>query len=146
VSAIGEVLDELLATLRVGRVTLRRDLVDERGRNFPVTDEVLAAGAGSIKDEEYTDIFTSPVARRVAAGEQVVQDDSRSCYPDDPEFRSMLVEYGGLGAQIVTPAVAGERVVGIVSAHHLGPSRAWTPEEIAACRRAADRVAGLIGA
>lgn len=141
---IVRVLHQLFEQLRVGRVTLRPDIVDERGRRFPVTYEVLAPSAPSIRDEEYTDIFTSPVAVRAAGGEQVIQDDSASCYPDDEEFQTMLADYGDMRAQIVTPAIAQGIVVGIVSAHHLGAPRTWTAREIDACRLAADSIASRL--
>jgi GAF domain-containing protein len=131
-------------TLGVGRVTLRRDIVDERGRRFPVTDEILAYGATSIMDEEYADIFTSPVARRVAGGEQVVQHDSASCYPDDEEFQAMLGEYGGMGAQIVTPVLVAGAVVAILSVHHLGDARHWSAREVRACSEATERIARVL--
>lgn len=139
-----EILSDLFETLRPGRVTLRRDVPDERNRNFPVTDELLAPGAVSIKDEDYIDIMTSPVAAEAATGKQVVQHDSASCYPDDAEFQAMLTEYGGLAAQIVTPVIVGGRVVGIVSVHHLGSPRTWTAQEIATCSSAAERIAPLL--
>lgn len=146
-AAILAELRELFDALAVGRVTLRRDVVDERGRNFPVSDELLREGAPSIKDEEYADIFTSPVARRVAGGEQVVQDDCEVCYPDDPEFRATLVEYGGLAAQVVTPVLdGGGAVVAIVSAHQLGEARRWTPHELELCTSAARRIGALLAA
>ena len=141
---IRDVLDSLFTMTRASRVTLRRDVPDARGRGFPVTDELLAPGLESIKDEEYTDIMASPVAAEAAGGTQVTQKDSASCYPDDPEFHAMRAEYGGLGAQVVTPLFVDARLVGIVSVHHVGSPRDWTPDEIAACSRAAERIAPLI--
>jgi GAF domain-containing protein len=76
----------------------------------------------------------------VAAGRQVVQDDSRSAYPDEA-FQHMLVAYGGLAAQIVTPVARNGRVEAILSLHQLGQPRAWTAEEIDACTEAARTIA-----
>ena len=56
----------------------------------------------------------------------------------------MLETYGGLAAQIVTPVFAGGRLAAIVSLHQLGSPRTWTDDEVAACTRAAARVAELL--
>ena len=65
------------------RVTLRRDLPGDYA--FPVTNEALAPGVGSLREEHTVDLRTQPVALEVAAGRQVVQDDSATAF-DDPAF------------------------------------------------------------
>lgn len=135
------VLRELLAATGASRVTLRRDLPGDVA--FPVTDEALAPGVGSLRGERTVDLRTQPVALEVRAGRQVVQDDSARA-SDDPAFRRMLDAYGGIGAQIVTPVVVEGEVRGIVSVHHLGEARRWTDAEVAAATEAAGRVAGLL--
>lgn len=124
---------ELLEETGASRVTIRR------GEGFPVVTEVLADGVSSIRDERTIDLRTQPVALEVAAGRQVVQDDSRAAY-DDPEFQRMLDAYGGLAAQIVTPVVRDGSVEAILSLHQLGTTREWTDEEIRRCR---DTAAGI---
>jgi GAF domain-containing protein len=138
---IEPILERLLSQLGASRVTLRRDLPGEEA--FPVTDEALAAGIGSLRDERTIDLRSQPVAREVAAGRQVVQDDCASAY-DDPAFHRMREVYGGLAAQIVTPVVIGEHVAGIVSVHQLGSPRRWTAGEIEACSSAAAALAELL--
>lgn len=135
------ILGGLLSGLGASRVTLRRDLPGEFA--FPVTDEVLAPGVGSLREERTIDLRTQPVALEVAAGRQVVQDDCVTAY-DDPAFQRMLEVYGGMRAQIVTPVLREGRVVGIVSLHQLGSPRHWTPEEVAACTSAAASLAELL--
>src|SRR3954462_5059458 len=110
---IDTILADLLATTGAGRVTLRQKLPG--GYAFPVTHEAVAPGVGSLRDERTVDLRTQPVALEVAAGRQVVQDDSASAY-DDPAFQRMREVYGGLAAQIVTPVVQ-DGVTGIVSVH-----------------------------
>ena len=122
-------------------MTLRRNLPGERA--FPVTAEALAAGVGSLRDERTIDLRGQPVAREVAAGRQVVQDDCASAY-DDPEFHRMREVYGGLAAQIVTPVVVGDRVAGIVSVHQLGSPRPWTAAEVETCTATAVELAELL--
>ena len=135
------VLRELLAETGASRVTLRRDLPGDVA--FPVTDEALAPGVGSLRDERTVDLRTQPVALEVRAGRQVVQHDSARA-SDDPAFQRMLGVYGGIGAQIVTPVVVAGVVRAIVSVHELGPPRRWTTDEVAAASAAADRMAALL--
>jgi GAF domain-containing protein len=113
------------------------------GYVFPVTDEALAPGVASLKEERTVDLRTQPVALEVQRRGQVVQDDCRAAN-DDPAFQQMLETYGGLAAQIVTAVVAEEGVAAIVSVHQLGSPRPWSEEEANACRRAAARVAELL--
>jgi GAF domain-containing protein len=135
------ILERLLSQLGASRVTLRRDLPGERA--FPVTDEALAPGVASLRDETTIDLRGQPVAKEVSSGRQVVQDDCASAY-DDPEFHRLRAVYGGLAAQIVTPVVVGDRVAGIVSVHQLGSPRRWTADEIESCTAAAAEVAELL--
>jgi GAF domain-containing protein len=141
VLTLEDVLRDLLQTTRASRVTLRRDLPGERP--FPVVEEVLAPGVGSIRDEASVHLPSQPVVLRVQRGAQVVQDDSASAY-DDPAFQRMLEAYGGLAAQIVTPVMREGRLEAILSLHQLGAPREWTSEEVAAASRAADRVGELL--
>ena len=135
------ILERLRTQLGAGRVTLRRNLPGEQA--FPVTDEALAPGVGSLREERTIDLRTQPVALEVAAGRQVVQDDSAAAY-DDPDYHRMRETYGGLAAQIVTPIVVDGGVAGIVSVHVLGSTRHWTPEEIDTCTAAAAELAGYL--
>ena len=138
---IEPILSGLLAETGASRVTLRQDMPGKY--SYPVTHEALAPGARSLRDERTIDLRTQPVAREVAAGRQVVQDDCAATY-DDPDFQRMLATYGGLAAQIVTPVLVDGRVAGIVSLHQLGSPRHWSEREIGACTDAAARVAALL--
>lgn len=138
---IEAVLEELRAGLDADRVTLRRNVPGDYA--FPVTDEALAEGVASLRDERTVDLRTQPVVPILQRGEQVIQDDSRSAF-DDPAFQRMLAAYGGLAAQIVTPIVVDGELAAIVSLHQLGEPRAWSDVDAEACRRAADRVRELL--
>jgi GAF domain-containing protein len=135
------VLEDLRVALGADRVTLRRNVPG--GYAFPVTDEVLGPGVGSLRDERTVDLRTQPVVALLRRGEQVVQDDTRSAF-DDPAFHRMLDAYGGLAAQIVTPVFTEGRLEAIVSVHVLGRPRSWSDRDAAACRRAAGRVRELL--
>ena len=135
------VLEELLATTQASRVTLRRDV--DGPSPFPVVEEALAPGVGSLRDERTVHLPAQPVVRELERGRQVVQDDCASSY-DDPAFQAMLVTYGGLRAQIVTPIQVDGRLEAILSLHQLGASRRWTDDEIAAASAAADRLQELL--
>ena len=141
VSDLAAVLTDLLAATGADRVTLRRDVPGDYP--FPVVEEALAPGVGSLREERSVHLPTQPVVREVSRGRQVVQDDCRAD-DDDPAFRRMLDAYGGLAAQIVTPVIADERLEAIVSVHQLGAPRRWTPDEVAAATAAAERVRGLL--
>ena len=138
---MGAILEQLRADTGASRVTLRRDLPGDYA--FPVTDEALAPGVGSLREERTVDLRGQPVALEVAEGRQVVQDDCARAF-DDPAFQRMRETYGGLAAQIVTPVLVGGRVAGILSLHQLGSARRWSEDEIEVCRAAAARVAGLL--
>jgi len=139
-TSVNEVLEELLQATGASRVTLRRDVP---GDPFPVVEEALAPGVGSLRDERSVHLPTQPVVLEVQAGRQVVQDDCAAAY-DDPAFQAMLVAYGGLAAQIVTPIEVRDRLEAILSVHQLGEPRRWTAEEIAAATEAAARIADLL--
>lgn len=140
-TALQDVLDGLLEATRASRVTLRRDVPGESA--FPVVEEALAPGVGSLRDERSVHLPTQPVVLEVLQGRQVVQDDARSAY-DDPAFQRMLEAYGGLAAQIVTPVMRDGALEAIVSVHQLGTPRQWSDDEIAAATRAAERVRDLL--
>jgi GAF domain-containing protein len=140
-SEIEPLLRELLARSGASRVTLRRGSSGDYA--FPVTDEAVAPGVRSLREERTVDLAAQPVVREVRRRRQVVQDDCRTAY-DDPAFQRMLDTYGGLAAQIVTPVVAKGEVAGILSVHQLATPRQWTQEEASACRQAAARIAELL--
>jgi GAF domain-containing protein len=139
--AIEPILEELLSRTGASRVTLRQELPGDYA--FPVTHEALAEGVGSLREERTVDLRGQPVAREVASGRQVVQDNCASAY-DDPAFHRMRETYGGLAAQIVTPVLVDGRVAGIVSVHELRAPRRWTEAEVDACSTAAGRIASLL--
>ena len=57
----------------------------------------------------------------------------------------MLASYGGMGAQIVTAVRDGERLLGIISLHHLGGPREWSERELEIPRDGADLVVRIAG-
>lgn len=134
-------LEELLVATGASRVTLRRDVPGEDA--FPVVEEALAVGVGSLRGERSVHLPTQPVVLEVQQGRQVVQDDCAAAY-DDPEFQRMLVAYGGLAAQIVTPIEVRDRLEAILSVHQLGTPRDWSADEIATVTAAAARLRGLL--
>jgi GAF domain-containing protein len=135
------VLAELLAATRASRVTLRRDVPGAYA--FPVVEEVLAPGVASLREERSVDLPSQPVVRELLLGRQVVQDDCRAAYEDEA-FQRMLVAYGGLAAQIVTPVAVGGRLAAIVSVHQLGAPRRWAAGDVAAASAAAEQLRELL--
>jgi GAF domain-containing protein len=135
------VLADLLAATGASRVTLRRDVPGEYA--FPVVEEALAPGVGSLREERSVHLPTQPVVLELQRGRQVVQDDCRAAFAD-PAFLRMLDVYGGLAAQIVTPVFADGRLAAIVSVHQLGAPRTWTAAETEAAAAAAARLRELL--
>jgi GAF domain-containing protein len=140
-------LDAIVAALReqvgVDRCTLRLDVA---GEYFPVVHEARTPGTGSLIGDRKVSLQGQPVVEAILAGaEQVVQPDCASA-SDDPAFQAMLVHYGGLAAQIVTPVREDTTLVGIISLHHLGGPREWSERELALPRAGADLVGRLLGA
>lgn len=140
-TTIDALLVDLLETTGASRATLRRDVPGEQA--FPVVSEALAPGVGSLRHETTVHLPTQPVVLELRRGRQVVQDDCASAY-DDPAFRAMLVTYGGLAAQIVTPIEIAGRLEAILSLHQLGTPRRWTQDEIATATQTAEHVRELL--
>lgn len=139
VSALDAIVSKLRELVAVDRCTLRLDVA---GDYFPVVHEARTAGAGTLIGDDLS-LRGQPVVAAILGGaEQVVQPDTRSA-SDDPAFQAMLAHYGGLGAQIVTPVREGDRLLGIISLHHLGGPREWSERELLLGRAAAVLVARL---
>ena len=122
-------------------MTLRQDLPGDYA--FPVTNEALADGVTSLREERTVHLPTQPVVRELQQGRQVVEEDCRTAY-NDPAYQRMLDAYGGLAAQIVTPIFEGDRLRAVVSLHQLGRARIWSADEVAAATRAAGEVGRLL--
>lgn len=136
------VVNELLLMFDIGRCTLRRE---RSGETFPVVHEALAPGVGSLIGETTVDLSGQPVVRVLTeSGGQVVQDDCRTAYSDEA-FQRMLDVYGGLRAQIVTPVHIDGELEAIISLHHFGEPREWTPAETDLAREAAAMVGRILG-
>ncbi len=137
--------DAIVAALReqvgVDRCTLRLDVA---GEYFPVVHEARTPGTGTLIGERKVSLQGQPVVQTILAGaEQVVQPDCAAASAD-PAFQAMLAHYGGLAAQIVTPARDGAELLGIISLHHLGSPREWSDRELALARAGAELVRRVI--
>jgi GAF domain-containing protein len=143
---IGAALDGLVSEMRervsVERCTLRLDVAEDY---FPVVYEARLDGVRTLIGDQEVSLQGQPVVEAILGGiEQVIQPDCAAA-SDDPAFQRMLVSYGGMGAQIVTPVRDGERLLGIISLHHLGGPREWSDRELAIPRDGAELVARIVG-
>ena len=143
---MGAALDGLVSEMRervsVERCTLRLDVAEDY---FPVVYEARLDGVRTLIGDQEVSLQGQPVVEAILGGiEQVIQPDCAAA-SDDPAFQRMLVSYGGMGAQIVTPVRDGERLLGIISLHHLGGPREWSDRELAIPRDGAELVARIVG-
>ena len=132
-----QILEALLDDLSGSRVTLRQDV---EGDVFPITHEALDATTQSIIGLAAPNMAGQPVVVRVLAGKQVIQNDCKNEFINDAPFQEMLVIYGGMGAQIVTPIVIEGETKAIISLHVLGETREWTAADAERCQAAVDAV------
>ena len=138
-AAIEQLIEELRVELGVQRATVRADVP---GAVFPIAYEVLAPGAGSLRDDA-TDMTRQPVPRVLAEhGGQVVQEDAAAAFPGDEEFHAMRERFGGMRAQIVTGCYRDGALVALLSVHDLERPRTFSAEQRERCRAAAARDRG----
>lgn len=141
-AALDGIVSALRETVGVDRCTLRLEV---EGEYFPVVHEARTPSTGTLVGDRHVSLQGQPVVAAILSGaEQVVQTDSAHA-STDPAFQRMLEHYGGLGAQIVTPVREGERLLGIISLHHLGGPREWAERELSLARAGAQLAACLIG-
>lgn len=142
-AALQATVDALRDAFEVSRCTLRLAGAE---RDFDVAYEARLPGVRTLIGDTDVSLRGQPVVEALMAGaQQVVQHDSASA-SDDPAFQRMLISYGGMGSQIVTPVRSGGRLEGIISLHQLGEPRRWTDAECALAMEAARLVSALLTA
>ena len=140
------ILQTLRDDLSLARATLRLDIPGEQA--MPMTHEVLAPGVASV-DGHVVAAAGSPTVTKLKRDRSwvVVSDCGRAAETDpdfdDDGFRAMQRDYGGLAAFIAAPLFEGDRLVGIVSLHHLGSPREWSEGELALVNEARNRIGRL---
>lgn len=128
---------EVFVRTGAGRVTLR--LPDE-AEIFPVYIEVRREGVESTGDYA-ADPNTGTFRYLESELRPLIQSDTRTAEDAPPP---VLIERYGVGAQILAPIVVDGALGGIISVHHVGGAREWTPEEISAATEAASSVADAL--
>ena len=140
-AALQAIVSALRESVGVDRCTLRLEV---EGEYFPVVYEARTPNAATLIGDREISLQGQPVVEAILSGaEQVVQPDTAAA-SNDPAFQRMLRHYGGLGAQIVTPVREGERLLGIISLHHLGGTREWDERELSLAREGTRLVARLL--
>jgi GAF domain-containing protein len=134
-AAAQALLDRLRVALDVQRCTFRQPVQDAYA--FPVTFESRAEGMRSLLGD-FTIVQTGQpvIVKLLAERKQVIQEDCRIA-STDPLFPKMLVHYGGMRAQMVTPFIVDDQLKGVLSVHELRDVRAWTVAERALAAEAA---------
>jgi hypothetical protein len=134
------VVDELLLKLRASRVTLRID--DVPGEVFPVKAESLAPGVNSIASDRTIPIRESETFQWVERERRLLVQDDILSSPITPA--AALTGRYRARSQMLAPVFRGKDLIGLVSVHHVGEPRHWTPDEVELVERAVERLeAGL---
>jgi GAF domain-containing protein len=126
---------DLHDALRASRTTLR---IDTPGEVFPVVAEAAAPGVRSLRHATEIDLRAAATFRWLDRKHATLV--QRDCLEDDPVAPPELIELYGVRAQILVPLVRDGRLVGIVSVHHAGTPRNWTPDEVRAAEDAATSI------
>jgi GAF domain-containing protein len=139
-AATQAILDRVRTALDAQRCTFRQPVQDAFA--FPVTFESRAEGMRSLLGD-FTIVQTGQpvIVKLLAERKQVIQEDCNIA-STDPLFHKMLVHYGGMRAQMVTPFIVGDQLKGVLSVHELRDVRVWTAAEKALAAEASN----LIGA
>lgn len=125
------IIGELHAATAASRTTLR---LDAPGEDFPVAAESLAPGMRSIAGDLSFGIRSSGTVRQLEREQKVLV--QRDILGVEPAPAPELIERYGARAQMLAPLSRDGRLIGIVSVHHAGSVRDFTPEEVAALERA----------
>lgn len=144
--ALAVLMEDLRRQVRLSRATLRLKVPGDQP--LPMTHEALAPGVTSIKGR-VVQASGSPTVQRMMTDHAwvIVSDCERQ--PgfdplfDDPGYREMVRDYGGLGAFVAAPLFEEEQLVGILSLHHLGSPRYWTAQDRTTISAALERVREL---
>src|SRR5262249_30054061 len=123
------------ADLGASRTTLRLDRPDAI---FPVVAEATAPGIKSIAGESSIDPRSAPTFQfLVRERRTLVQSDLlETDLPPPPA----LIELYGARAQMLTPVLRDNDLIGIVSVHYSPGPREWTDEDVATLERASQEI------
>lgn len=104
--------------------------------------EILAPTAETMRGAPQGDIVVAPTYRWLQDNRRIlVQADCR----EEPLPPKMLTQTFHVGAQLLGPLMRAGELVGTISVHQQGSSRAWATDDVAALARAVDEVAALWG-
>ena len=129
-------VDELQRELQASRVTLRID--DVPGEVFPVKAESLAPGINSIAGDRTIPIRESETFQWVERERRVLVQDDILASPIAPAT-ALTGRYRAC-SQMLAPVFRGEHLVGLISVHHVGKLRHWTPDEVALVELTVERL------
>ena len=138
VSILGRVMDDLLASTRASRVTLRVDVAEHGFQvNLPAA-EALSAGAKSLKAEGSLDQRAAETVKWLEREHRLlVQND---VYTDGPSPPQALIDIYGTRAQMLGPLFVEGQLGGWISVHQNGSARNWSDEDTAALTQAVNEV------
>jgi maleate isomerase len=125
----------LLATTGASRATVRLDVA---GMSFPVVAEAVVPGVRAIGGNNTIDQRKVATVRYLLeTHEMLIQTDLETAEPAPP--RALLDLYE-TRAQMLSPILRGEQLIGYISVHQCGGAREWAAADIRALRTATEEV------
>ncbi len=135
---LSAILRDLLERTQAGRSTLRLDVA---GLNFPVVAEALAGDTPSLGGNHSIDQRNLATVRYLfETHDLLIQPDVRRTDTPPPQA---LIDVYGVEAQVLSPILLGDDVLGWISVHQCGHPREWTEQDIAAIKAATAKVSGF---
>lgn len=129
-----ELMERLRKEVNVFRTALRLDSPEEQ---YPVVAESLGDDAETTKGPLPYDLTQQGTVQYMLTERRIlVQPD---CYKG-PRPPQQLMDEEHVGAQLLGPLFEGDRLTGIVAAHHQGDPREWTADNVASMAWAVDCV------
>ncbi|KAK9470916.1 Asp/Glu/Hydantoin racemase-domain-containing protein [Dipodascopsis tothii] len=142
IDKIKPVLKTLLGATSASRITLRLDLPEKHIHVDTVCAEAVAEGIPQLKFDSSLDQRALGTVMWLETSHQLlVQGDCANA--DIPPPQALMNVYG-VKAQMLAPIYKDNKLTAWISVHHVGNTRVWTEDEIAALKKAADETEAIM--
>lgn len=139
-------LERIMATLHkttsCSRTTLRIDIPAHNCHVDTVSAEAVSPGVRPLKlDSSLNQHSLNTVQWLKKTNRMLVQEDCVNAEVPPP---LALMDVYGVKAQMLVPLAWGDHLAGWISVHHIGSTRAWQEDEMAALRTAAEQTRAVL--